>query len=174
MAVWLLLMTVLPVLLVTAAIFDIASYTIPNLLNAAIIALFVIFVLATALLGHPLSWAALGWHALAGFIGLAVGMVLFALGWIGGGDAKLFAGAALWLGLSTLYEYALIVSLFGGALTISLMVLRGMPLPPFLMTQPWIARLTDRRSGIPYGVALALAVLVVLPDTEVFRLAAAY
>jgi prepilin peptidase CpaA len=97
---------------------------------------------------------------------------MFAMGWVGGGDAKLFAGAALWVGLNTLYEYALIAALLGGLLTFALLMLRGLPLPPSLMTRPWIARLTARDSGIPYGVALALAVLTVLPDTEVFRLAA--
>ena len=71
---------------------------------------------------------------------------------IGGGDAKLFAGAALWLGLNALYEYALIVTLLGGVLSLALLTLRRTPLPPSLLVRPWIARLADRRSGIPYGL----------------------
>jgi prepilin peptidase CpaA len=45
-------------------------------------------------------------------------------------------------------------------------------LPQILADQPWIARLADRKEGVPYGVALAVAALTVLPDTELFRLAA--
>jgi prepilin peptidase CpaA len=45
-------------------------------------------------------------------------------------------------------------------------------LPRLLSAQPWLARLADPNSGVPYGVALAIAALVVLPDTELFRIAA--
>ena len=100
-------------------------------------------------------WPAIGWHLLAGLLGLAMGFTLFALGWIGGGDAKLFAAVALWLGLKDLMPYALVASVFGGALTIAVLLLRQCPLPALLARQGWIVRLHDARSGIPYGVALA-------------------
>ena len=48
---------------------------------------------------------------------LAVTFVFFALGWIGGGDAKLAAATALWLGFDHLLKYLLYASLFGGVLT---------------------------------------------------------
>ena len=34
----------------------------------------------------------------------------------------------------------------------------------------WVARLADPKAGIPYGVALAAAALIVLPDTELFAM----
>jgi prepilin peptidase CpaA len=40
------------------------------------------------------------------------------------------------------------------------------------MRQPWLVKLHDARSGIPYGVALAAGAFFLLPSTEVFRLAA--
>ena len=104
---------------------------------------------------------------------MTVGFTLFALGYIGGGDAKLFAAVALWLGFDRdLMNYMLIASLLGGALTLALLALRRVPLPALLTGQSWLLRLHDDRAGIPYGVALAAGAFLVLPQTEIFRLAA--
>jgi prepilin peptidase CpaA len=163
----LLVLFALPLLLTAAAGWDLASFTIPNFLTIALFAVFALFAGAAGL-----GWSAIGWHLLAGLAGLVLGFSLFALGWIGGGDAKLFAAVALWLGFSDMLAYTLLASICGGALTIAIMMLRQVPLPPLLARQTWILRLHDARSGIPYGVALALAAFFLLPSTEVFHLAA--
>jgi prepilin peptidase CpaA len=49
---------------------------------------------------------------------------LFARGWIGGGDAKLAAAIALWLGFDHLSDYAHSASILGGLLTVSIILLR--------------------------------------------------
>lgn len=161
-----LVLFVVPALLALAAGWDLASYTIPNAFSLVLIAAFVLFALLAGM-----SPAQAGWHGLAGAIGLGVGFALFALGHVGGGDAKLFAAIALWLGFDNLIEFALIASLFGGALALALISLRRLPLPAALAGRSWLARLHERRAGIPYGVALAAGALVVLPHTEIFRLA---
>ena len=74
-----------------------ASFTIPNFIQIALLVTFGIFALVI-----PLTPAMIGAHLLAGLIGLIAGFTLFALGYIGGGDAKLFACAALWLGFHDL------------------------------------------------------------------------
>ena len=73
-------------------------------------------------------------------IGLLLGFSLFALGYIGGGDAKLFAGVLLWLGLKDLMPYTLVATVLGGVLTLALAGrLRRLPLP-----QPsWRASVLD-------------------------------
>jgi prepilin peptidase CpaA len=162
-----LVVVALPVLLAAAAGWDLASFTIPNFINIAVIAVFPLFALAAGL-----SLETVGLHLLAGFAGLAIGFLFFALGYIGGGDAKLFAGVALWLGFADLMPYALIASVFGGFLTLGLLIVRQWPLPAMLARQPWILKLHDTRSGIPYGVALAAGAFILLPHTEIFRLAA--
>jgi prepilin peptidase CpaA len=162
-----LVLVALPLLLAVAAGWDIASFTIPNSLNLALLAAFAIFAIAA---GLPFS--AIGWHLLAGSVALAIGISLFALGHIGGGDAKLFAAVVLWLGLKDSLPYALVASVFGGLLALGLMILRQWPLPVFLARQGWIVRLHDRQAGIPYGVALAAGAFFLLPSTEIFRLAA--
>src|SRR5215469_8475282 len=163
-----LLIAILPAMLLAAAGWDLASFTIPNFLNLAVVAAFGVFAL---LLG--LSPSAVGLHLLAGLIALCIGFALFALGYIGGGDAKLYAGAALWVGLHDLLVYTLIATILGGFLTLVLLGLRQLPLPAGLVRQGWILKLHDSRSGIPYGVALAAGVFAILPQAEILRLAAA-
>jgi prepilin peptidase CpaA len=162
-----LVLFVLPLLLAIAAGWDLASFTIPNFLSLILLVLFAVFALAA-----HLSLPAIGWHLLAGLAGLFIGFALFALGWIGGGDAKLFAAVALWLGFHDMAPYAVVASVFGGVLTLALMAMRQLPLPGILARQGWISRLHDARSGIPYGVALAAGAFALLPSTEIFRLAA--
>ena len=108
------LIATLPALLIAAAFFDLTTYTIPNTLPAGMLLLFALFLLAMALDGHALRWSEISPHLIAGGFGLAVGMAMFAAGWIGGGDAKLFAMACLWLGWDVMYSYAVIASILGG------------------------------------------------------------
>ena len=161
-----LVLVALPVLLAAAAGWDLASFTIPNFLPLALLGAFAVFAFAA-----HLALPVIGAHLLAGFIGLAIGFTLFALGYIGGGDAKLFAAVILWLGFSDLMDYTLLASVAGGALTLGILALRKLPLPGFLTSQGWILRLHDEKAGIPYGVALAAGAFVILPYTEIFRLA---
>jgi len=164
----LLVLIALPALLAVAAGWDLASFTIPNVLQLALLGGFLLFIAAAGL-----SLTAVGWHLLAGCVGLLLGFGFFAAGWIGGGDAKLFAAVALWLGFHDILPYALVASVFGGVLTLALLALRQRPLPVFLMGHPWVLRLHDRTAGVPYGVALAAGAFILLPYTEIFRLAAA-
>jgi len=168
MAAEVLVLVVFPLLLALAAGWDIASFTIPNFLQLALIASFAVFVAVTGM--APL---AIGSHLLAGVLGLAVGFTLFAFGYIGGGDAKLFACIALWLGFRNLPEFALAASIMGGALTLFLLSVRRFPLPAVLAGQPWITRLHEARGAIPYGVALSAGAFLILPQAEIFRMAAA-
>ena len=167
MAAELLVLIVLPALLALAAGWDIASFTIPNFLQLALIGAFAAFVISAGL-----SPAVIGGHLLAGFVGLAIGFTLFALGFVGGGDAKLFACVVLWMGFHNLLDYALIAAVMGGGLSLLILTMRSLPLPVFLGAQPWISRLHDAKGGIPYGVALAAGAFLILPQTEIFKIAA--
>lgn len=150
----------LPLLVGLAGISDLLTMTIPNRISLALVAA---FFLAALLLGMPL--ATLGMHVLSFAVVLAVGFACFALGWIGGGDAKLAAAAALWLGWSHLFAFFLTFSILGGALTLLLVVWRSVPMPLFVHRVAWLDRLHDRRSGVPYGIAIAGAVLILFPST---------
>jgi len=90
----------------------------------------------------------------------------FAMGWVGGGDAKIAAAAALWFGFAELMNYLLYASLFGGALTLLLLQFRQWPLPYALSGQAWLIKLHTKESGIPYGIALAIGALMIYSQTE--------
>jgi prepilin peptidase CpaA len=162
-----LLLAALPALLAAAAVWDLTSFTIPNHLSLALTALFGVFALVIGF-----SPAAIGVHLLACLIALVIGFTMFALNYIGGGDAKLYAGIALWLGPHDLVTYSLIATILGGVLTLTLLGMRQLPLPAGLARQGWILKLHDSRSGIPYGVALAAGFFAVLPHAEILHLAA--
>jgi prepilin peptidase CpaA len=110
------------------------------------------------------------WSAAAAIGLLAVSFVFFALGWMGGGDAKLLAVTALWLGFDHVPAFLIYTALFGGALTLAILQLRLVGLPAFLGNRPWIARLQSDRAGVPYGIAITLAALIVFPQTRWFAL----
>lgn len=115
----------------------------------------------------------IGWHIAAGALVLAVTFGFFAAGWIGGGDAKLAAAIALWFGFDILLPFLLYASVFGGALTLIILAGRNYMLPAPLMGVGWIERLHDQKTGIPYGIALAAAALVVYPMSWIFKAFAA-
>ncbi len=113
-----------------------------------------------------MSLADLGLHLAAGLVVLIVSFVFFSRGWIGGGDAKLAAAAALWFGFTDLLNFLLIASVFGGALTLLLLFFRTQPLPFAAVMPPWVLRLHDQATGIPYGIALAAAGLLVYQHSD--------
>lgn len=156
----LLLLTVFPGAMAFAAATDLFTMTLPNRLALAIVGFF--FVLAPI---AGLGWSDVGLHVALALAALAVTFCMFSMGWIGGGDAKLFAATCLWLGPGAILPYAIYASLLGGALTLMLLFLRQFPLPLLLTSQGWIARLHDPQEGVPYGIALAAAALLVYPAT---------
>jgi prepilin peptidase CpaA len=149
-----------PLLMAFSAFSDLFTMTISNRVSILLIAGFAVM---AALIGMNLSDILS--HAGAGLAVLAVTFTLFACGWIGGGDAKLAAATALWLGFDPLLEYLLTASIFGGVLTLFIMRFRLMPMPAMLQGQEWATRLHRVDAGVPYGIALAAAALTVYPHT---------
>ncbi|MDN3276307.1 prepilin peptidase [Frankia sp. RB7] len=150
-----------PALMAFAAASDLFTMTISNRVSLALVAGF--FVLAFA--GGMAPYELLS-HVGAGALLLVAAFTCFAMGWMGGGDAKVAASVALWFGFGPLMDFLLYASLFGGALTLLLLQFRQWPLPYGLAGQAWLARLHDKQTGIPYGIALALGALMVYPETE--------
>ena len=68
-----------------------------------------------------------------GLLVLVITFTMFTRGWIGGGDAKLAASTAPWLGWALLLDYGLIASIVGGALTLAIVFSRRAPLRPWLL-----------------------------------------
>lgn len=134
--------------------------------NKLVLYLIIGFACAVIWMGMPLLQ--IGWHLGAGMVVLAVAFFLFAMEWIGGGDAKLAAATALWIGMDFTLVYVVYSGFLGGALTLLILGLRSWPLPAGLIQVEWIARLHDKKSGVPYGIALAAAGLLTYPSTAIY------
>jgi prepilin peptidase CpaA len=154
-----------PALMAFAASSDLFTMTISNRVSLLLVGGF----FALAFVGGMTPNDVL-WHVAAAFSVLAVTFVFFAQGWIGGGDAKLAAATALWLGFDHLMPYLLYASIFGGVLTLLIIRFRLMPLPAALAEQDWVKRLHRLDGGVPYGIALAAAALLIYPDTPWMKL----
>ncbi len=149
-----------PAMMAFAASSDLLTMTISNRVSLILVGGFV----ALAAIGGVSAADVLA-HLAAGCVVLVAAFGLFARGVIGGGDAKLAAASALWLGFDHLLPYLVYASLLGGVLSVALVWFRMAPLPAWLARHEWAQRLHGKDAGVPYGIALAAAALAVYPDT---------
>ena len=154
-----------PAMMAFAASSDLFTMTISNRITLILVGGFFALALVSGMSADDVLS-----HVGAAFTVLAVTFVFFARGWIGGGDAKLAAATALWLGFDHLMAYLIYASLFGGVLTLAMIRFRLMPLPAMLAEQEWVKRLHRLDGGVPYGIALAAAALLIYPDTSWMKL----
>jgi prepilin peptidase CpaA len=116
-----------PALMAFAAASDLFTMTISNRVSLALVAGFLVLAVLSGLGFYDILS-----HIGAGVTVLTVAFACFAMGWVGGGDAKVAAAAALWFGFGHLPGYLVYASLFGGGLTLLLLQFRQWPLPyPF-------------------------------------------
>lgn len=147
------LAAILFLLLLVAAVQDIWRLEISNWICAAV-ALCAFLAVA---IGGPIIGL---WENLLLFAAvLGLGTLLFARGWMGGGDVKLLAASALWFDLDQGWKMLVAVALIGGLETLIVMLLRLLPWPPRVRRH--IASLR-RDEGIPYGVAIAAGVAMIV------------
>lgn len=156
-----------PLAMAFAASSDLLTMRISNKLVLLLVAGFVAMALVVEL---PLQQFAM--HVLCAFVVLVVAFGLFAMRWIGGGDAKLAAATTLWLGFGLTLPYLVQAALLGGVLTLFILMLRRLPLDTLLVGRPWLGwlnRLHDPKQGVPYGIALAAAGLLTYSNTAIFE-----
>ena len=154
---------IFPILMAFAASSDLLTMKIANWLVLLLTAAY--FVLAW-FAGVPVEQ--IGTSVAAAAIVFAIAFAFFAFGWIGGGDAKLVSATTLWIGFGLMLQYLIYAALLGGGLTLLILALRRYPLPAPLQRPRWLDRLHDPKSGVPYGVTLAIAALLVYPETGIF------
>ncbi len=162
MALTLFIAMVFPGLMALSASMDFLTMRIPNPIPAVLALTY--FTLAALCLPSQVILS----DASCGIVILIVAFSMFSAGWIGGGDAKLAAATALWMGWSQVLDYGIAASIFGGALTLGLLMARATPLPAILAGFPAISRLHNPKSGVPYGIALAAAGMIEYPHTPIF------
>ncbi|MGQ0674165.1 MAG: A24 family peptidase [Hyphomicrobium sp.] len=156
------LLLVFPMAMIFAGAFDLLTMTIPNRISMALLGAF--FVIAP-LVGMPVD--VMLRHMALGAAVLAVGIAFFAMRWMGGGDVKLLAVASLWIGLDNFVMYLAQVAVLGGVLAIAILAFRWMPVAALPLPE-WALRLHRQGTGIPYGLAIAGAALMIYPKTGWF------
>jgi len=156
------LLAVFPVLVIIGALRDVTTMTIPNWVSLGLIAGF--FPAAFAA-GLPLE--TVGMNLGVGVVALLAGMVMFALRWVGGGDAKMMAAAALWLGMDAAAPFLLWTGVAGGLFAVLLMQARAYGQPYAARAPAWVGKLLEPKGDIPYGVAICAGALAAFPASAV-------
>lgn len=156
-----LIFVVFPFCMVYAAVSDMVSMTIANRVSVILVATFAIVAPFTGM-----GWAEYGMHFAAGALVLGVTFSMFALGVMGGGDAKLLSATAVWTGLGMeLLQYLVFGAVIGGGLTLLIVIYRGSWLSSLTGHYLFLRHFANSKVGIPYGVALGAAGLIVYPST---------
>jgi prepilin peptidase CpaA len=157
------LLLLFPAAMAFAAAMDMLTMTIPNRISLGLLAAFAI---VSPIVGLPTDIIAS--HVAAGAIMLAAGIAMFAFGWVGGGDAKLLAAGALWLGLPQLLPFLLVTGVFGSFLLLALLSYRSYPAAA-LPIPDWAVRLHRSETGMPYGLAIGASGLLLFPYSPLFQ-----
>lgn len=148
-----------------AALNDANAMKIPNRIP--------VFAFLGFLLMVPLTWAGVPMlmeHLMVGTTVFAVGFAMFAFGWMGGGDSKLMAATAFWFTWPDVVNYMIYTALFGGALTLFILLGRKY-VPVRVLTSQWAQTMFRDETKIPYGLALAAGAIMTLPGSQIFQAA---
>jgi prepilin peptidase CpaA len=162
----LLRLAALAIVMVIAVVYDVKENRIPNRLT-------VIGFLVALILGAFSAGGFPGSALIGAVAALAISIPFFALGALGGGDAKLFAVAGAFLGPGGLFSVFLYGGLAGGVLALASAARRGVLLAVLTNTKNLLVYLvTMGRRGervslasegantVPYGVAIAAGALL--------------
>ncbi len=156
-------------LCLAAAVFDLWKMIIPNTVSILLVALFFANALVLTLFsGYAVAWLS---HLGAMAAVLVVGLVVYRFNVLGAGDVKLLTAVSLWAGFEKnlieplvldyfLFDYLILVALFGGGLSLALLVLRRLVVGLLLFQSSpqniTLPRYLLPREHMPYGVAIAL------------------
>lgn len=151
-----------------AAFYDLWKFVVPNFIPIALSLLF----LAVAVLRQD-DIELIG-HVGAGILVFGIGALAYRFRVLGGGDVKLLAAVALWVGWDLLPLYLLAVALCGGVLALLLLGLRGLlhriyrPASSRAVLPP-VLRLGE---SVPYAMAIGAGAVFVGPQLPILAAAA--
>lgn len=161
------IMVIFPLCLAFAALADTLTMTIPNRVSLVLLIAFVVIAPMTGM-----DLANYGLHFAAGLIVFVVCFGLFAIGVMGGGDAKLLSATAVWFGLNMqLMSFLTHVAVIGGVLTLAILMLRSDRIAFVTWRIPGMDHILKPKGGIPYGIAIGLAGLICYPASSMMQYA---
>lgn len=146
-------------LLFAAAYGDLRRFQIPNAISIALALLYPFAAIANG------AQAELAPHLIFALFTFLIGAGFFAAGLFGGGDVKLFAAVAFWVGPHEAGRLLVYTAGIGGILALVLLTRQGAALvgrvhatSPAAEVVPDVAPM---RRPVPYGVAIAIAGLAI-------------
>ena len=144
-----------------AGVSDYFTLKIPNWLNLAIAVSVIPFVIMADM---PMEIFA--WHVVAGILTFIVAYIMFAFGIFGGGDAKMVAACALWIGWDSMFNFSVYIVIAGGILGLALTAWKWLAAKKddagFAWAQGFLA---EKKLQLPYGIAIAASGVIVFPAT---------
>lgn len=156
-----LIFVVFPFCMLFAAFSDTLSMTIANRVPVLLVLVFAVVAPMTGM-----DWAQYGLHFAAGVTVLLVAFALFAMGGMGGGDAKLLAATAVWMGMGVpLVKYVVVSAVLGGVLTFAILSYRRSAIAVFTSRNMFMRNFAEGANGVPYGIALGAGGLLVYPES---------
>jgi prepilin peptidase CpaA len=155
--------SILILLLLVAAAFDVWKLILPNMISIFVVAAFC--AVAILLPSGQISWLS---HLGAGAAVLVVGLLVFRFSFLGAGDIKLLTAIAVWAGFDHLLILLVCIGLAGGALAVAVLMMRKF-LNSLTLYMPMSGTLAAvqvvcERTKLPYGLAIALGSIWVIYD----------
>jgi prepilin peptidase CpaA len=158
-----LVLMIFPVAMAFAAANDLFTMQIPNRIPLALVGGFVVVALLTRMPPEVF-----GINVAIGFAILVVTFGLYSFNLLGGGDGKLIAAGAVWIGAEHILDYVLQITIYGALLSLAILAYRRLVPADALSLPGWAHRLHSDGGPIPYGIAIAAGALVVFPSTKLF------
>ncbi len=145
-----------------AIVSDFTRLVIPNWIVIALVSAFAVFAAVRMEPGSILVHIAVAAIVLLFFLGF------FLVGWVGGGDVKLIAAIALWMGPEKASLFVMLTALLGSLLALALLQIkkhghRAGAAPGSTWGSTWLLqrlRVLAEQGRCPYGVAIGVAALL--------------
>ncbi|MGD9637498.1 MAG: prepilin peptidase [Alphaproteobacteria bacterium] len=151
-----------------ASIKDILTFTIPNKIPLFLLFLFLFFAFYKYLENPEEFLLFLIERSLIAISNLVLGIIIWQLGFIGGGDIKLFAVLGLWFSLKNILLMIVMTSFLGGVIALFLIFIRT-----FLKNRKYpqcLNQLMNDKNGIPYGVAICFSAIICFVIENFYKL----
>jgi len=144
-----------------AGVCDYFTLKIPNWLNITIAVAVIPFVILAEM---PIEVFA--WHVVAGILTFIIAYIMFAFGLFGGGDAKMLAACALWIGWDGMFNFSVYIVIAGGLLGLALTAWKWLATKQDSEGFAWARGfITEKQLQLPYGIAIAASGIIVFPAT---------
>lgn len=137
---------------------DIRGMIIPNVYSLIVVGLFFPAYIATCVV-DAYMFSSVTVHAICVAVTFLVTFGMFAVGMIGGGDAKLISAYSFWFGGPVLVSFLFFMALAGAVLAAVTLLLKKMLIFKGAKEGSWVAKAQAGDGVIPYAVAILVGVI---------------